>query len=86
MGREGRHEAGAVQMGSAYTTSVRRPEQKTLLVIAMRKWEGNIQPLQGEAQLQNYFQKLFLISMKEHSNSVTDKSVTDVYGDNHIVF
>jgi len=24
--------------------------------------------------------------MKEHSNSVTDKSVTDVYGDNHIVF
>jgi hypothetical protein len=73
-------------MGSAYTTSVRIPEQKTPLVIARRKWEGNIQPLEGEAQLHNHFQKLFLISMKEHSNSVTDKSVTDVYGDNHIEF
>jgi len=73
-------------MGSAYRTSVRRPEQKTPLVTARRKWEGNIQPLQGEAQLHNHFQKLFLISTKKHSNSATDKSVADVYGDNHIVF
>ena len=33
----------------------------------------NMKPLQGEAQQHNHFQNLFLISIKEHNISVTDK-------------